>query len=232
MLKRSLVLMLVVMLSGTVYADAVLTSNFDLHNSTDGATSFTGISWATNGVTDPGSTIALTSGNATVAKVQRGGATVSNNSRLAVEYNIDTQVSWTMDITFDAATAGLTLEDMSFDYQFITGSGGNQGTAHLNSGVIDVSILDGSLSQLSTVNVGPLGTSDAASNSGTGILADFADVALTNGQTYTLRFTVSSNATAGNNIAIDNLSLNGVPEPATMSLLALGGIAMLRRRKK
>ena len=32
--------------------------------------------------------------------------------------------------------------------------------------------------------------------------------------------------------AIDNLSFNQVPEPATMSLLALGGLAFLRRRRR
>jgi hypothetical protein len=31
---------------------------------------------------------------------------------------------------------------------------------------------------------------------------------------------------------IDNITVSEVPEPATMSLLALGGVAMLRRRKK
>ena len=31
---------------------------------------------------------------------------------------------------------------------------------------------------------------------------------------------------------IDDVSISVVPEPATMSLLALGGMAMLRRKKK
>jgi hypothetical protein len=33
-------------------------------------------------------------------------------------------------------------------------------------------------------------------------------------------------------MGLDNVSLTAVPEPMTLSLLALGGLAMLRRRRR
>jgi len=35
----------------------------------------------------------------------------------------------------------------------------------------------------------------------------------------------------GHEVAIDNLSVSLIPEPASLALLALGGVALLRRRK-
>ncbi|QDU58705.1 PEP-CTERM sorting domain-containing protein [Aeoliella mucimassa] len=188
----------------------VLSSNFDAHGSTDGASAFTGINWTTNGVSSPGSTIPLS-----VGAVQTDGA-AENVDRLAVAYNIDTQGPWYIDLSFQATTPGVILDYLKFDYQFISGGGGNQGGAHNNSGIVDVTIFDGSMNSLSTAQIGPLGTTDAASNIGSNVIVDFDNVSLTNGSTYTARFEVSSNATAGNNFALDNLSLNA-PDP----LLAL-----------
>ncbi|MCO6044660.1 LamG domain-containing protein [Aeoliella sp. ICT_H6.2] len=203
------VLLVAAMLSTGQSASAleVLSSNFDAHGSIDGATEFTGITWTTNGVSDPGSTIALSS----PATVQTGGA-AANLDRLAVAQNIDTAGPWNIDLTFDATSPGIQLDYLQFDYQFISGGGANQLGAHPDSGIVDVSILDSGLNELSAVQIGPLGTADAASNVGVGIVADFPNVSLTSGSTYTLRFNVSSNATSGNNFALDNLSLNA-PDP-------------------
>ncbi|MEZ6083488.1 MAG: PEP-CTERM sorting domain-containing protein [Phycisphaerae bacterium] len=47
-----------------------------------------------------------------------------------------------------------------------------------------------------------------------------------------LRFGGPSNlSSAGGGASFDNISLEVIPEPATLSLLALGGIAALRRRR-
>ncbi|WP_425399017.1 PEP-CTERM sorting domain-containing protein [Aeoliella sp.] len=210
-------------LSQDATAITILSSNFDAHGSTDGATEFTGINWTTNGVTSPGSTIALSAG----ATVQTSGA-AQNADRLAVARNIDTAGPWNIDLTFDATQPGIQLSNLKFDYQFISGGGANQLGAHPNSGIVDVSILDAGLSPISTVQIGPLGTVDAASNVGTGIVADFPDVSLTNGATYTLRFAVSSDATSGNNFALDNLSLNAPAPLLSLEINTGSGVATLK----
>jgi hypothetical protein len=63
------------------------------------------------------------------------------------------------------------------------------------------------LVELTTATVGPLGTSDSASNVGADITIDFPDVTLFPSLQYYLRFTAGSQATTGNNVAIDNVDL-------------------------
>ncbi len=181
----------------------ILASDFNAHGSPDGATSFSGISWSSNGVDSSKIATSLSPD----AFVQQSGAP-QNKDRLAVARNIDRAGPWTITISVEP-TKDLVLQDMTFDYQFISNGGVNQLNAHPDSGVVEVSILDTNLSTLSTVQIGPLGTNDRASNLGTDIVADFEDVALTHNELYFLSFTASSNSTVGNNMSVDNFSVNG-----------------------
>jgi hypothetical protein len=115
---------------------SVLSSNFNAHDSTDGATFFAGIVWSTAGISDPGAEIPLS----TDARVQTDGL-AANRDRLAVAWNIDTQGPWSIDIPLTVTVSSLTLSSLQFDYQFITGGGGAQLTPHDGSGVFTASIL-------------------------------------------------------------------------------------------
>ena len=52
---------------------------------------------------------------------------------------------------------------------------------------------------------------------------------------YTLRFSTSNPLGGDSSTLIDDVHLifaNEIPEPATLALLALGGLALLRRRRR
>ncbi|WP_411846864.1 sulfatase-like hydrolase/transferase [Roseibacillus persicicus] len=195
---------------------SVLSSDFNGHGSVDGAGQFTGIIWQTDGVSTPSSTLTLS----VDAEVQTDGAS-ANVNRIAVDRNIDKQGPWSVDIGF-TASQNLTLSDLTFDYEFISGAGNLQGNAHPGSGIVTVSLLDGSASTtLTTVTLPALGAETAANNSGTGIVADFPDYNLTTGSSYVLRFHVTSSVTLGNNFSFDNLSLNkSVATPSVFNFSA------------
>lgn len=220
-------------------ATTLLSSDFNSQTSTDGASAFTGISWSNVGLT-AASSLDLSAG----AAVQRDGA-IANLSSLAVARNIDTAGPWYVDIDITTDTGNnVLLDSLTFDYYFINNGGIAQSSAHANSGVFTLSILDASNTVLNSAQVGPMGTSDPASNQGAGVMISFgSSVLLQNNTNYTLRFTASSQSSLGNNVAVDNFSFSGslspvstvsVPEPASVSLLlaGLGLIGTVARRRR
>jgi hypothetical protein len=118
-------------------------------------------------------------------------------------------------------------------YRAINGTGVNQSAA--KNGVATLKVY------LGTDNTGSLlGTfSDIFEDPGGGTAAgDTANIdlsalaTLSIGQAHYFELTTSAHTTTlGNNWAIDNLTLNGVPEPRAALLGSLGLLALLRRRR-
>lgn len=68
--------------------------------------------------------------------------------------------------------------------------------------------------------------------SGTGTWNQFSTTFTTTGGVSTLSLINDQLAYGGNDFAIDDISVEAVPEPMTMAFLGIGAAAMLRRRRK
>jgi len=133
-----------------------------------------------------------------------------------------------MSIIYDADSAGLGGIDLT---------DGNTST-----GII-FSILYSDLPTSSTITIEGGGTSTATATLPSGILlpgdaqdffvsfADFVGAAdLTNITSIQFDFEPATTGIAGNDLILDNISTGVVPEPSSLALIALGGLAMMRRR--
>ena len=224
---------------------SILSSDFNVQTSVQGTNEFTGIVWLSDAAISPVNSVYVSDKN-NDAIVQRNGAS-ANTSRLAVSHNIDSAgpVAFIVGVLIDSSH-DVSLSSLSFDYQFINGNGLDQTLAHPDSGIFTFGITDASTGMtLGVASVGPLGTSSVISNSGSATITLGTPATLLHDGAYYLGLQVSSNATLGNNIAVDNFNFQGVssvytppssvPEPSTFALLGLGGIGLvvrtLRRRR-
>ena len=102
------------------------------------------------------------------------------------------------------------------------GMGGPQGDVT----TLTVNGYDASSNLLCTLSVQTALWADGSNREGFwGIQSDAFDIAK-------VTITSDSHVNYANAILIDNIGFTYTPEPATLSLLALGGLAMLRRRRK
>ncbi len=159
----------------------------------------------------------------------QGGARRSN---IQVNRNVETGGPWSTSFTI-IPTATLDLTSFTLFYRAISGTGVDQAAA--KNGVATLKVYEG------TDNTGSLlGTfSDIFEDPGGATTAgDTAEIDLSSlddltiAQSYFFELTTSAHtSTGGNNWAIDNLTLNGVPEPSAALLGGLGLLVLLHRRR-
>lgn len=142
-----------------------------------------------------------------------GGSTAANGSYLAAFNGGDSPPGGTLSQTFTGTVLGTTYT-VSYDYG--TNSGAPQTLEATVFGADGTTVL---------------GTDSALGNSNTLITNTFTFVA--DGSQATLQFLDSPTNSSGSLDGIlDNVSVVAVPEPASVALLSLGGIALLARRRR
>lgn len=215
---------------GSASSAVLLSTNFTGVTANDTSVPYTAtnITWTTSGLTLASTNLVFTGYTATNGFITAG--TAANN--IQVNRNVETGGPWSTSFTI-TPTATLDLTNFTLFYRAISGTGVNQ-TA-VKNGVASLKVYLGADTSGTL-----LGTySDIFEDPGSGTAAgDIADIDLsaladlTIAQAYTFELTTSSHtSTGGNNWAIDNLTLNGVPEPGTTLLGGLGLLALLRRRR-
>lgn len=201
---------------------------------TTASTTATGITWVKNGVSLASPDLVFTGvkksdGTSFIVPFFSAKGTPEDN--IQVNANIETLGSWSTSFTITPADS-ISLTNFTLDYRAISGSAVDQGPAR--SAVYTLGITQGAVSLGSFFdNVSDVGGGTPAGDTAD---IDLSAITLAAGTPYTFTLTVSSPGTLGNNVAIDNLALNGIsaiPEPSTAGLgLALLVPVMFRRRAR
>ena len=226
-----LVMLALLAMAGSARADVIAATDFDgrtlttVNIANDTATN---LNWTTNGVADPGDMTALRAG--TDPQALFDGTTTTQNL-FAPALNVGNENTfWTTTVALTAlAGSSVTLTDVTFDYWAISAS---QALNVDRKSDFTVTLYDPSGTEVDSVFI-----DDAKSGSGVGVptlVAEFASpIALSDPGTYIVHIKAAEAPETGNHIGIDNLSINGtVPEPASMLLLAIGGLTVTVRRRR
>lgn len=215
----------------TLSAQGAVLASTDFDSSTAAGNTKSNLNWTLNGLNDPGDmsatqfaggSINMFDANAFVQDIFIPGLNVGN-----------TNSSWETDIAITVAAGfNVTLTDVTFNS--VSVSGGQAENVNRRNDY-RVTIFNPANAQVATAE-----QADVSAGTGAGqplVTLDFADVVLGAG-TYTLRIRggdfLGANET-GNHTGLDNLSINGdvsvIPEPSSLALLAIGGLAIARRRR-
>jgi hypothetical protein len=239
-MSRSFMIILVAcafLTSSTTQAAIIAFTNFDGHGlatnniANDTATN---LNWTLNGVADPGSLTAIDIDNAGVDfGLFNSNSTVQNS--FSPNLNVRNEGPWSTTLTL-AALAGSAVElmDITFDQINLNNVGG------LNPGLpVDfmVSVTGSGSGLLDTVQI-----LDSNGLSGSLSFLFTSPIQLIFGQTYDITIRASADSSSGNNVSIDNLSINGsvstpppspIPEPFGISVFGfiLVSICYASRKK-
>jgi len=181
------------------------------------------ITWTTNGVSSPGVLTAVDV-NAT-GKLAGLYDTANAQGHFAPDLNTGNEGPWSTSLTLSLTVPEISLADVVLDYQHFNNSGGFQTVGRKVNWTATVTrSVSG---QLDSVKV--IGTS---STFGIETITFDTPLILTSGESYEVTILAEGGDGNGNNTGLDGLTLNGVvPEPASLALMGLGGLMMLRRRR-
>lgn len=226
--------------AASTHADVIASTDFNGRTATGNTAS--DITWTTNGVDDPGDMSATIQFTATGVNLFDANTLVQNSFAPGINTG-NGNTFWSTDVALTVKDGfEISVTDVTFSYIAVSGS--QVLNVNRESDFI-VSLIDPSGTELESDIV--FGTSGTGSSPQTPTLTAVFDapIALDQPGTYILRVhggdlfvtslanPIGTKNETGNHTAIDNLSINGsvVPEPSSIALLALGGLAMIRRRR-
>ena len=213
-------------------ADIIVGTDFE--NTTENGMTLEGVSYMTNGVTVPASfadltvnnTISMGSGNLITTGAADGFFAVDNNTGNGGE--------WSFMLDFTTGSDEIELKSFEFDWANFNGNGGTQNQRRDTEVTFDLttggsSVFGGPLAQNTAIV-------DTRSN---GVQSD--SIALTGtlaaNTTYTIFVQAGDATTNGNNFGFDAIDIHGeiltaVPEPGSLAVLGLFGLAAACRRRR
>jgi len=220
----TLVTMAVLVLA-TPSADAAIILSTDFSGRTVTGDTASTITWTTNGVLAPGDLTAVEEDGDALDELAGLYDTPAAQGYFAPDLNVGNEGPWSISLTLNLTVAAISLEEVVLDYQHFTNSGTLQGVGREVDWTVTVT---GAVSG----ELGSMQVQGASNKSGTETIVFTTPLMLTNSESYDVTI-LAEGPGPGNNTALGAVTFNGVvPEPATMSLLALAGLAALVRRRR
>ncbi|BCX48029.1 hypothetical protein HAHE_19370 [Haloferula helveola] len=219
-------------------ANGAIIVSTDFSGRTVSGTTASNITFSTNGIDSPGSSITVfenESNGVNDGSTQNAGLfnTTPAQGYLALDLNIDNEDGWYFDVpvVLSSGTASIAIDTLDLTFNHFSNTGAAQGNgatrsdhrAELIGSTSGVVVTDSDLNIGGAYPGGPYATS--------------LDLPYTidPSETWTLRIYADYNGGQGNNVGYDSFTLNGtitaVPEPSVAVLGILGVALALRRRR-